>query len=261
MNRLESFMQSLCTRAPIAKEYLRLGWQTIVRRRWQAPAQLPCFSQFGEDRIADFLLKHVGIERPSYLDIGASHPFYLSNTALFYLKGGRGIVVDPRAATAKAFSRSRPEDKCITGGVAAIAGEADFFEFDVPELCTFDKEQADFCIKSGKSLQRCEKVSLLTVQEILNRHHGGRMPDLLSLDVEGWELPILASCDLSHNRPKVIICEVVSYGSSAGFSKTYQIGETLERNGFSIVADTFVNIVAVDDNSFHKVPCISAGNR
>jgi FkbM family methyltransferase len=256
MNRLKAWLKAGATRAPVAREYIRLGWQALTRRRWQASAPLPCFSQFGEDRIADFLLEHIGIHRPSYIDIGASDPFHLSNTAIFYLKGGRGIIVDPREATAKEFSRRRPADTCVTAGVAASSGEAEFFEFDVPELCTFDKRQAEFCMNAGKKLLRSGTVPLVTVKEILARHHGGRMPDLLSLDVEGWELPILESCDLAHSRPKVIICEVVSFGSSAGFSKERRIRSLLELNGFRVVADTFVNVIAVDVQFFPEVPGI-----
>ena len=45
------------------------------------------FSQCGEDLIVDYVFKARGVGRPSYLDIGAHHPYWLSNTALFYERG------------------------------------------------------------------------------------------------------------------------------------------------------------------------------
>jgi hypothetical protein len=53
------------------------------------------FSQSGEDLIIDFIFNALGISRPSYIDIGAHHPYYLNNTAIFYLRGARGINIEP----------------------------------------------------------------------------------------------------------------------------------------------------------------------
>ena len=53
------------------------------------------YSQGGEDILIDFLLSLIGIKKPFYIDIGAHHPFYLSNTALFYEKGCSGICIEP----------------------------------------------------------------------------------------------------------------------------------------------------------------------
>jgi len=45
------------------------------------------FSQTGEDVIILSLIKAFNIKDFSWLDIGAHHPLYFSNTALFYKKG------------------------------------------------------------------------------------------------------------------------------------------------------------------------------
>ena len=44
------------------------------------------YSQCGEDLIVEFILNGLKIKHPTYMDIGAHHPFYLSNTALFTQK-------------------------------------------------------------------------------------------------------------------------------------------------------------------------------
>lgn len=47
------------------------------------------YSQCGEDIIINFLLRRLGLDSSSifYIDIGAHHPYYLSNTAFFMKKG------------------------------------------------------------------------------------------------------------------------------------------------------------------------------
>lgn len=51
------------------------------------------FSQYGEDLIIDSLLhnKHRGF----YVDVGAYDPHRISNTKRFYLKGWKGINIEP----------------------------------------------------------------------------------------------------------------------------------------------------------------------
>ncbi|MFM6249337.1 MAG: hypothetical protein ACKPEQ_09345, partial [Dolichospermum sp.] len=53
------------------------------------------YSQCGEDLIINFIFNNLGIINPSYLDIGAHHPTYLSNTYSFYRKGCQGVCVEP----------------------------------------------------------------------------------------------------------------------------------------------------------------------
>jgi hypothetical protein len=42
------------------------------------------YSQSGEDLIVRVYFDILGITNPTYIDIGAHHPYFISNTALFY---------------------------------------------------------------------------------------------------------------------------------------------------------------------------------
>lgn len=55
----------------------------------------PRYSQCGEDKIVDLLFKKLSITNPSWLDIGAGDPSVLSNTAMFYEMGLRGVNIEP----------------------------------------------------------------------------------------------------------------------------------------------------------------------
>jgi hypothetical protein len=63
------------------------------------------YAQHGDDLAVLNIFKRLGIERPSYLDVGAYHPFDLSNTALLYERGSRGINVEPNEAQCLCFMR------------------------------------------------------------------------------------------------------------------------------------------------------------
>ena len=67
------------------------------------------FAMEGEDKILLDLLP----ERGTYLDIGAHHPFWGSNTALLYLRGWFGVNVDKKGKWQ--FKLFRPRDKFIYG--------------------------------------------------------------------------------------------------------------------------------------------------
>ena len=45
------------------------------------------YAQSGEDLILAHLFYKLNIAKPTYLDIGANHPSFISNTYFFYLRG------------------------------------------------------------------------------------------------------------------------------------------------------------------------------
>ena len=68
------------------------------------------YSQKGEDLIIKHIFDGLGIVEPSYLDIGAHHPYHISNTALFYKNGSRGINIEPDPDLFVEINRVRKED-------------------------------------------------------------------------------------------------------------------------------------------------------
>src|ERR1700722_12304583 len=107
------------------------------------------YAQSGEDLIVDFIFNHIGISNPSYLDIGAHHPFYLSNTAHFYEKGCKGINIEPDPELFKLFTHYRKDDLNLNIGIGAGKGNADFYIISTPTLNTFSKHEAEHYINEG----------------------------------------------------------------------------------------------------------------
>ena len=66
------------------------------------------FSQFGEDLIIDNALDILKEKNISYLDIGANHPYFLSNSYYFYRKGANGTLVEPDPFLCKILKKKDP---------------------------------------------------------------------------------------------------------------------------------------------------------
>lgn len=59
----------------------------------------------------------MGIENPSYLDVGCNHPYEGNNTALLYLKGSCGVNIDANFNCIQLMNAERPDDTNICVGV------------------------------------------------------------------------------------------------------------------------------------------------
>src|SRR4051812_40484804 len=95
------------------------------------------FSQCGEDVIVDFIFRKIGIPQPSYIDIGAHDPLWISNTAFFYRKGCRGINIEPNPDLLSRFLSRRKKDINLNIGIAEADGILEFYSMDNAALSTF----------------------------------------------------------------------------------------------------------------------------
>lgn len=208
------------------------------------------FSQAGEDRIVRFLFDMIGVERPTYLDIGAYHPFHMSNTALFYIGGSRGVCVDADPDAVAALRVHRPRDLNLNVGVGVEPGELTFYRMSTPTLNTFDKAVAEQAAGGGThSIEGTLSVRVRTVQDILTEIDG--CPDFLSLDVEGLDLDIVRTVPSWPGRPKVLCVETVTCaGDRSQARKTGEIASVLDRFGYEQHADTWVNGIFIDRDVF-----------
>ena len=158
------------------------------------------YSQCGEDLIIDFIFTTLKIESPTYLDLGAHHPYYLSNTAFFYLKNSFGVSVEPDPDLFKLIKNERPNEISLNVGVGIEGSEvADFYIMNIPTLNTFSKSEAErYASYPGKSIKEVIKLPLLTVNQIIQSNFKGKAPNFVSLDVEGMDFEIVNSFVLKH---------------------------------------------------------------
>jgi FkbM family methyltransferase len=163
------------------------------------------FSQDGIDR---FLLEYFGNKAGTYVDVGANHPFVISNTFLLYKRGWRGLTIEPIVRLTKKHRFWRPRDVCVNVGIDENRSKLILHEFCPAGFSTFDESQAQNLLSGGCFLVRKLEVDVFPLAEIY-KTHSQELPsvDLLSVDAEGMDLRILRSNDFTILRPKLIVVE------------------------------------------------------
>lgn len=168
------------------------------------------YSQHGEDLVFLNIFKLIGVDKISWLDVGAHHPTRISNTALLYERGHRGINVEANPNLLEAFKTERPEDTNLQVGAGDEPGELNFYLIDkFSGRNSFSKHAAVEFVRAHPEFKITEiiKIPVLTVREILKQSGRDTFPDLFSLDVEGLDEKIILSLDLKTDGPKVICVE------------------------------------------------------
>jgi len=203
------------------------------------------FSQCGEDLLIDYIFKLRGIDKPSFIDIGANHPYYLNNTAIFYERGCRGINVEANPALLKEFQRARPGDINLNVGISDSAGELNFYIMQDNTLSTFSKSELDSMISNNKQLAQTIKIKLSTVSDVLGQYFNGLFPDFMSLDVEGMDFQILKSIDFQASFPKIICVEAAEYSPVGAGKRRSELIDFLSSKGYYEYANTNLNAIMV----------------
>jgi FkbM family methyltransferase len=206
--------------------------------------QQDCFSQHGEDLIIDSCLQSLGIVKPSYIDIGSHHPYRLSNTFHFYLRGCRGINIEPDPILFELFRIHRKEDVNLNMGVYNENQKLIFYLMHPNTLNTFNKEESDNYVRMGHKRLGEKLIEVKLLSEILNTVNDGAFPDFMSIDIEGLDLLVLKTINYKTNYPKVICVETTIYdGNKVDQRKNTEITEFLLSQGYIIYADTFINTI------------------
>jgi FkbM family methyltransferase len=207
------------------------------------------YSQFGEDLLVDTVLTRLGINEPTYLDIGAHHSRHLSNTFFFYSKGSHGVCVEPNPVLCEEIKANRKRDICVGAGVGFDdATAADFYVMKEPALSTFSKEEAEHIQQvTPNVLEKVIKLPLVSINQIL-RQYFDTCPDFVSVDVEGLDLAILRSLDFSLYRPAVFCVETIEYTPGREINKRHDIIQFMSDKQYFVYADTSINSIFVDSH-------------
>jgi FkbM family methyltransferase len=212
------------------------------------------YSQSGEDIIADYFFESIGIEKPTYIDIGANQPVKGSNTYLFYLKGANGICIEPDLTLIASLKKERPKDIVLNIGISTnIAAEADFYYFDghYNAWNTFSKQDADNKTNESGIEYKVSKVQLDTVNNIVAKHQFKHV-NFISVDVEGLDLGILKSIDFDEIRPQLICVETIEFSLRNTVKKNHEIINYVLTQGYHVYADTNLNTLFCRNDIFNK---------
>jgi FkbM family methyltransferase len=166
------------------------------------------YSQNGEDFIISKLFGDV--TEGTFLEIGCIDGRRFSNTLLLEQRGWRGMCVEAHPDYIELLKANRPNSVVVHCAV----GEEDednvtFFANARGTLSTLDRSQEERFRRDYKpwfSGFEEKLVNKRTVSSLLDEHE---MPDVdvVSLDVEGYEVECLMGLDLTRHRPKLLVVE------------------------------------------------------
>jgi FkbM family methyltransferase len=222
------------------KQILKPGNQRLKRRYAKTS-----FSQCGEDIIVNYVFSSRGLLNPSYIDVGANHPYLINNTAAFYEKGCRGINIEANPSLISNFQKYRPLDINLNIGISDKEGELTFYVMEDNTLSTFSKEESDLLVRNGKKLSSVEQVKLTTISLVLERYFDDQFPDFMSLDAEGLDFAILKSINYDRYFPKVICVEAAEYSTSGTGARRIALIDFLVSKGYHEYANTNLNAIMV----------------
>ncbi len=174
-------------------------------------------------RLEDYHLECVfaGQDRGFYVDVGGGHPIADNVSFHFYLRGWRGLVVEPQRALAKLYAGIRPRDWVVDHPVGDRDGEVMFHRVDrLHGFSTIVEENARGAQEFGVGY-RSEKQTIRRLSGILDERKVAQI-DFLKVDVEGAEGIVLAGLDLARHRPRVMCIEAVQPGSMADASGAWE---------------------------------------
>ena len=201
-----------------------------------------CYSQHGEDLIARSVLYRMGIERPSYLDIGCCDPIEMSNTYTFYVLGGHGVLVDGDPNSIEACCKTRPRDTCVNAMIAPTDGKGVFYR---GKSCSGSMNRVVLSAQGCADSDVVEvEVETRTLDSVVAEFAGGVYPDLLSIDIEGMDVAVLASANFGPDTPRVIIAE--AYCAFVDFHT--DLGTVLAKQCFFFYAWAGANMVFVRES-------------
>lgn len=217
------------------------------------------FSQFGEDIIMANLFAYLGIDKPTYLDIGANEPRFISNTYYFYEHGSRGVLIEPNPYLYKKLRSHRPNDTVVNTGIGFDnRTEADFYLFPnyANGLSTFSEKEALHWQNIGMKgmgkipLEKVVKLPLTPINTILEKYFTANPPNIISIDVEGLDLEILKTMNFEKYGPDVICVETLQYDENQKGYKNEELIQFILSKDYKVYADTWVNTIFLKKELF-----------
>lgn len=225
-----NFVRKISPLYALIAEIRDFRWLLSARRRG-------FYSQHGEDKVVAGLFR--GKRNGRYIDIGASHPFRISNTYYFYRQGWSGVTVEPIPRLAHLHQKLRPRDRLLPCGVGLEVGEFKFYEMTPSVLSTLDASTAQQYLDAGRAVLFKEyKLQVIPIEEVCQIAFEEGPVDFMSIDVEGLDFDLIRSIDFTNYRPEVICVEANENESRK------KIKEVLERAEYQIIADSSSNIIA-----------------
>jgi Methyltransferase FkbM domain len=170
------------------------------------------FSQFGEDLAILRIAEQLGLKKGIYVDAGAYHPVFGSNTLLLHKHGWRGINIDLSRDRIAAFSRYRSSDHNVVACLSEKIAPVDIAHCEISSTDrVIDSPDREKLSLGGQKPIRCSTAITATLTAVIESSPF-RLQDVqfLNVDCEGHDLAVLRGLDLQRCRPNILSVEAMT---------------------------------------------------
>jgi len=202
----------------------------------------------GVDLLLDRFFKSIKVINGVYIDVGCNHPFFNSNTYMLYRNGWSGINIDLDFNFVDMFNNFRPGDFNKQLAVASKSGETDFYFYhNKSAINTLSQEMHT---ARGNNSKEVKKIQTQTLNSIIESSpYAYKNINLLTVDVEGFEMEVLKGFDLKKYCPDIIILEYLDTSMKKYEFYNHNIDNLIKSDLFNFMVKneyTFVNWIDSD---------------
>ena len=167
-----------------------------MKKRYAPHDACLSFSQSGEDIIIKEILKRFDIKKPTYIDIGAYHPFFGNNTYLFYSRGSNGVIAEPnnhlceiiRKKERRIYVFAKDREEKIPWVFFSRLSKT------LEEKYFLGKKALEWEKTSGQKVEKIA-IEIFSLNTVISNYFSNSAPDLVSIDAEGYDKEIMSGFD------------------------------------------------------------------
>lgn len=207
------------------------------------------YSQHGEDFLLNKLLdKQTGF----FVEVGCIDGLRFSNTLFFEKLGWKGICIEAHNDYIELLEENRPNSTIVHCAIGdKDKDEVTFYANSRGSLSSLDKSseerwRKDYIEDFSGFVEQV--VTERTLTSVFDQFKIGEI-DILSIDIEGYEIPALEGLDFSKYRPNVLIVE------SDNKDHKNRITELLNDYGYYFLCDFGGNLFFSINKSDRKIIC------
>lgn len=171
---------------------------------WANPYVRRIYGQEGEELylIEKIIGKYGEGYKGFYVDVGAHHPYRLSNTYWAYMDGWKGINIEPNTDTFDLFTKVRTRDINVNCGIGNEEKTMKYYKFDESSVNTFDEKE----FQGLRVPREIVSVPVMRLETVLDKYEVKKI-DFMDIDVEGFEMQVLKSNNWEKYKPEFILVE------------------------------------------------------
>lgn len=207
------------------------------------------FSKSGDDIQ---LMKLIKNSSPGlYVDIGSWHPVKASNSYFFYLRGWKGICIDPNPEMIDLYAKLRPTDIFLNCAVGDSVQNLNYYML-TDNYSSMNTLDYNFIVshKLENEVKEVKNIPVYNLKTLLEQHvNSNDRLDFFDIDVEGYDLEVLKTNDWDKFRPKIIIIETdIAIQDDINSPVTQYLARQKYRLlGKSIIDQNLGNLFFIDD--------------